>query len=157
MNIFTEFINRALDNESELSIKKEGERISFSLKTRVLNPVKGKTEIGDALYWERPIEDLEWHNLKDFFDRHERRIMVEKNDKIMSEIITTTEKIDEVIKFGIITAFRYCILNRLDFSIGVEEDEESVATELYDEMWIDEKNNSRVKNKFTEIFNPKGL
>lgn len=81
MNIFTEFINRALDNESELSIKKEGERISFSLKTRVLNPVKGKTEIGDALYWERPIEDLEWRNLKYFFDRHERRIMVEKNYK----------------------------------------------------------------------------
>ena len=73
------------------------------------------------------------------------------------EIITTKEKIDDLIKFGIVTAFRYCIGNKLDFSIGVDEDETVIASELYEEMWADEKNHNAIKNKFTKMFNPEGI
>lgn len=69
----------------------------------------------------------------------------------------TPEEIEEMIKFGGVQAFRYCILNKLDFSMEPVQDDIATANELYEEMWVDENNMSSAKNEFTSKFNKNGI
>lgn len=64
------------------------------------------------------------------------------------KIVTTKEKVDEAIKFAMITTLKYCISNELDFSMGIDEDESVVASNLYEEMFSSDADLSKQLNQY---------
>lgn len=51
----------------------------------------------------------------------------------------TQEQIDKVVKFTAITVFKYCMGNKLDFSMDEPEDVDAEAEEMYNEMLTADK------------------